>query len=64
MIKELILKWALRTSEKEIARFLSLFSQGNAEQNGAVVGMAALLHHQYAQKDRNRPVTALFPQAV
>lgn len=51
MIKEIILKWGLRSSEKEIVSFLDLLSQGNAQQNGAVVGMAALFHHQYTEKD-------------
>jgi hypothetical protein len=48
---KLFANWGLRSSEKEIVSFLSLFSQGGVEQNGAVLGMAALLHHQFKVKD-------------
>lgn len=51
MIKELILKWGLRNSEKEVVSFLNVFSQCDPEQSGAVVGMAALLHHQHVEKE-------------
>jgi len=51
MIMKLFANLGLRTSEKEIKSFLSLFSQGDVEQNGAVLGMAALLHHQFKTKD-------------
>jgi hypothetical protein len=48
---KLFLNWGLRMSEKQIMTFLDLFSQGDIEQNGAVLGMAALLHHQIKTKD-------------
>lgn len=51
MIKKLLAKWGLRASEKEITSFLSLFSQGNVQQNGIVLGMVALFHHQFTLKD-------------
>jgi hypothetical protein len=51
MIMKLFAKWGLRASEKEITSFLSVFSQGDVEKNGIVLGMAALLHHRLTEKD-------------
>jgi len=45
MFKKLLKKWLLRGTEKEIKRFLELFSQGDIEQNGIVIGKAALIHY-------------------
>jgi len=51
MIKKLLRKWGLSGSEKQIETFLHLFTQGDIEQNGMVLGWAALLHYQIMSKD-------------
>jgi hypothetical protein len=51
VIKELVLKWALRHSETEVVTFLGHFAGCELDHKGAVVGMAALMHHQYAEMD-------------
>lgn len=51
MIKKLFANWGLRSSEKEILSFLSLFAQRDVEQNGALLGMAALFYHQLKVKN-------------
>lgn len=51
MIGKLFLNWGLRKSEKEITSFLDTFSRLGTSEIGKVVGMAALFHHQYSQKD-------------
>jgi hypothetical protein len=38
-------KWLLSGSKKEIEKFLETFSQGDIEQNGMVMGWAALMHY-------------------
>jgi hypothetical protein len=38
-------KWLLGGSKKEIEQFLANFSQGDIEQNGMVMGWAALMHY-------------------
>jgi hypothetical protein len=45
MFKKLFGKWLLRGTKKEIKMFLELFSQGDIEQNGIVIGKAALIHY-------------------
>lgn len=45
MLKKFLRKWGLSGSEKEIKTFLELFSQGDIEQNGIVIGSAALIHY-------------------
>jgi hypothetical protein len=44
-------EWGFRRSEKEIIYFLDSFSQGSVEENGAILGMAALQHYQIKAKD-------------
>ncbi len=51
MIKKFFLNWALRKFEAEIKSFLSIFNTLSASEVGKVVGMAALMHYQYSQKD-------------
>lgn len=51
MFKKLFLKWGLKASEKEIVHFINNFSMADVEQNGPVLGMAALLHYQLAKSD-------------
>jgi hypothetical protein len=45
MIKKLLRKWGLSGSEKQVKIFLDLFSQGDTDQNGMVLGWAALFHY-------------------
>lgn len=52
MIKKLLRKWGLSGSEKQIETFLHLFTQGDIEQNGIVLGWAALLHYQMKNNDQ------------
>ena len=51
MIGKFILNWGLRRSEKEVVSFMTIFSRLDALEVGKVVGMAALFHHQCAEKD-------------
>ncbi|MDI1246041.1 MAG: hypothetical protein PSV24_11620 [Rhodoferax sp.] len=51
MIKMFFLNWALRKSEAEIKSFLSIFITLSASEVGKIIGMAALMHYQYSQKD-------------
>ena len=51
MFKKFFLDWALRKSEAEVISFLSTFTTLSASEIGKVVGMAALMHYQYRQKD-------------
>jgi hypothetical protein len=51
VIRKFFLNWALRKSEAEIKSFLSMFITLSASEVGKVIGMAALMHYQYSQKD-------------
>jgi len=51
MIKKFLKKWGLSASEKEIKMFLDVFSHGDIEQNGIVLGWATLFHYQITTKD-------------
>lgn len=51
MFKKLLRKWGLSGSEKQVKLFLDLFSQGDADQNGMVLGWMALFHYQLMTKD-------------
>lgn len=51
MIGKFLLSWGLRKSESEVNSFLTLFSGLGASEIGKVVGMAAVIHCQYTEKD-------------
>jgi len=51
MIGKFFLNWSLRKSEAEINSFLTTFSILGPSEVGRVVGMAALMHYQYAKTD-------------
>lgn len=46
-------KWLLIWTKKEVKDFLETFSEGDVEENGMVVGTAALLHYHFEILDPN-----------
>lgn len=51
VIKKFLLNWGLRKSEAEVDSFLTIFTVLGASEIGKVVGMAAVIHCQYTEKD-------------
>ena len=44
-------KAGMKRSEEEITKFLSLFESGDEEQNGIIIGRAALIHYSLSSLD-------------
>lgn len=51
MLKKFVKKILLSGTKKEIQRFIDLFAEGGVDQNGIIVGVAAIMHYSLANID-------------